>query len=279
VLTIRTISPSDAASVYQLLNNPDITGSSVLGERKHIALLEGEPGWVAEFGGDVVGLLQTAGAGGTFEVVADRSEVAHKLIAAKRLSFKGQLTAWSKDGMWDEVFAHEGFVLDRTLLKLSAPLPSETKGVSNLVFSGFRESLTDAWIDVNNDAFAGHNEQGAWTVEDFRSRQRLSWWDAAGLRIGMSGNEIAAFCWTKVVDAGLGEIYAIGVADRFQGLGYGMAMTSEGLRYLYEDRDCSTGQLYVDGANGRALRVYAKLGFEVSATDRSFTSGTAERLR
>ncbi len=115
-------------------------------------------------------------------------------------------------------------------------------------------------------------------MEDFRSRQRLAWWDPAGLRIGMSGNEIAAFCWTKVVGPGVGEIYVIGVAARFQGLGYGPAMTSEGLRYLYEDRNCSTGELYADGANKRALRVYAKLGFEVSATDRSFTNTGTKRL-
>lgn len=275
MLTIRPVIASDTSAITLLLGDSTVDGAAALGERKHIALGGGESGLVAEQDGKLTGLLQTAGAGGTFEIVAQTNDTASALIAAYRTAFDGPLTAWSKDGLWDSMLTAKGFSVDRTLFKMSAPLPNDVPRDHDLRFTNFDDSLAAAWIDANNDAFVGHNEQGGWTDRDLSSRQSLGWWDADGLRIGMRDGQIAAFCWTKVDGPGIGEIYAIGVVRRFQGAGYGGAMTNEGLRYLSEERGCHTAVLYVDAGNERAVSIYKTLGFEVRAIDRSFVSANA----
>jgi mycothiol synthase len=130
-----------------------------------------------------------------------------------------------------------------------------------------------AWVEVNNRAFAGHPEQGAWTVDMLRAREQEPWFDPDGFLLAFDADGLAGSCWTKVhpphpphePDA-LGEIYVIGADPSRHGKGLGRALTAGSLQSL-ADRGITVGMLFVDGANEAAVGLYRSLGFNTSRTD------------
>jgi mycothiol synthase len=132
----------------------------------------------------------------------------------------------------------------------------------------------DAWLEVNNAAFAGHPEQGGWDAATLCQREAQPWFDATGFLLHERDGRLAAFCWTKVhadEDPPLGEIYVIAVHPDFHGLGLGKAMTVAGLDHL-AGRGLTTGMLYVDRDNTAAASLYRRLGFTTHRTDQAFVA-------
>jgi len=168
-----------------------------------------------------------------------------------------------------------GFRRDRILWQLRrslyAPLaaPQLAADLTIRTFEVGRDE--ERWTEVNNRAFAGHPDQGHWSVEELRLREREPWFDPAGFflaerRVGATA-ELVGFHWTKVhgADDGhghqpIGEVYVVGVDPSAQGLGLGPALTLVGLRYL-RSRGLSSVLLYVDDTNTGAIKVYERLGF------------------
>jgi mycothiol synthase len=165
-----------------------------------------------------------------------------------------------------------GFRIERELLQMRMALPCAQRAtpVRDVKIAPFHEADAAAWVEVNNRAFAGHPENGTWTVETLMARTQLSWFDAAGLLMGWSGSRLIGFCWTKMHPGRLGEIYVVGVDPDWQGRSVGRYLTLEGLRYLHEKRGAGTAMLYVDATEARAVRMYGSIGFAVDHVDRSF---------
>ena len=133
-------------------------------------------------------------------------------------------------------------------------------------------------LRVNNAAFSWHPEQGGWTVADIDERRAESWFDPAGLFLAFEGSRLLGFHWTKVHNAGLGEVYIVGVDPAAQGRGLGAELTLLGLHHLAERLGSEAEvTLYVEGNNTAAVKTYRRLGFVVYSADVAYadSSGAA----
>lgn len=134
----------------------------------------------------------------------------------------------------------------------------------------------DAWLAVNNRAFAHDPDQGGWTADMLHQRVAEPWFDPAGFLLADDAEGLAGFCWTKVHAPSppfdpepLGEIYVIGVDPGRQGTGLGRALVIAGLEWL-AGQGVTTGMLFVDASNTPAVGLYEALGFVTTRTDRLF---------
>lgn len=172
-----------------------------------------------------------------------------------------------------------GFNPERELrqLRCHLPLNPQTTSLERFTMRPFVPGTDeDAWIALNNLAFDGHPENGSWTREVMADRIEQAWFDEHGFLMAWDEDQLAGFCWTKLHDDGVGEIYIIAAHPQWQGTGLGKALVVEGLRYLSAQHGCTIGMLYVDAANQKALHMYERLGFWVDHIDRSFIRYLAE---
>jgi mycothiol synthase len=177
----------------------------------------------------------------------------------------------------DEAAARAGFRHQRDLLQQRVPLPlaeapAWPPGVEVRSFVPGQDD--DAWLAVNNRAFAGHPEQGGWVQATLERRMAEPWFDPKGFLLAFDADGLAGFCWTKVhpateADPELGEIFVIGIDPSRQGSGLGRALVVAGLSSLAE-RGIRTGMLFVDGDNEAAIRLYESLGFTTHRRDRAY---------
>ena len=152
-------------------------------------------------------------------------------------------------------------IMDRSLTGITRPeLPS------GFTVRGYTEADAGDLLAVNAAAFAHHPEQGSLDAAGLAARLAQEWFDPAGLILGFDDEGLAGFHWTKRVDTDTGEVYVMAVAPRAQGRGYGRVLLRAGLAHLHE-----TGTprvlLYVDSAEGVAVRMYESAGFTVARRD------------
>jgi mycothiol synthase len=163
-------------------------------------------------------------------------------------------------------------------------------------------------LRVNNAAFAYHPEQGGWTAAQLEERRSEPWFDPAGLFLAFSASDAApggdrerggaghsgssliepsgqedrllGFHWTKVHpdQAGLGEVYVVGVDPSAQGRRLGQVLTAVGIASLAERLagpnipGDPTVMLYVESDNVAAVRTYERLGFTTYSIDTAYAA-------
>jgi len=173
----------------------------------------------------------------------------------------------------------------RRSLLAELPAPSWPEGIRLRTFLPGIDD--DAWIDLNHRAFAGHPEQGRWTLADLRRRMAEPWFSASGFLIAESeaDGRMAGFHWTKVHGAvpqhgatgddhhdhdhhhdPIGEVYVVGVDPAWQGHGLGRALTIAGLASM-RALGLRQAMLYVEATNAPAIALYESLGFARWDTD------------
>jgi mycothiol synthase len=191
----------------------------------------------------------------------------------------GEVALWvlGVDGEADAELTAAGMRADRELYEMRVPLPlgRETTwppGIDVRTFEADRDE--DAWLAVNNRAFAGHAEQGAWTRATLERRLAESWFDPSLFLVAFDADGLVGFNWLKVHPAtdsepALGEIYVIGVDPRMQGARLGPALAIAGLNAV-ASRGIGMGMLFVAADNEPALKLYRSLGFTVHRVDRAY---------
>jgi mycothiol synthase len=251
----------------------------------------GSPGFVAVSAADASGTLalaqiSAANDGSTLEVVVgsgvpDATRVHDDVLETAVDTFRrdgGGTLTWWVDGDDDHVrdlATSNGLTLARGLHEMHVALPLEAR--SSVATRPYTPADADAWLRVNNRAFAAHPEQGGWTAETLALRTAEPWFDPDGLRLYEHDGQVAAFCWTKVhreMTPPVGEIYVIGVDPDLQGRGLGRELTLAGLDWMVAQR-LSSAMLYVDAGNTAAVRLYERLGFAITRTRFAFAGTLA----
>ena len=198
---------------------------------------------------------------------------------------RGRLRLWAHGRLPGAaaLAANRGYVEQRVLYQLrrsllaDLPAPRLPEGVELRAFVPGQDE--QRWLEVNNQAFATHPEQGNWTLEEIRIREQEQWFNPEGFLLAERGDDLVGFHWTKVHGTGstaaahghepIGEVYVVVVDPSAQGQGLGAALTLAGLRYL-RSRGLSEVMLYVDESNTAAMRTYQRLGFVTWAVDVQF---------
>jgi mycothiol synthase len=183
----------------------------------------------------------------------------------------------------DKRAERHGFVPERDVIQMRVPLPlgdDVLAATTPLATRSFVPGQDDeAWLRVNNRAFAEHPEQGSWTLPQLHERLAADWVDLEGFLVAEDpdGEGLVGFCWTKIHrgrSPALGEIYVIGVDPAHHGGGLGRALTVAGLNSMAA-RGVHVGMLYTDDSNEAAVALYGRLGFTVDHVDRSYRRTTA----
>jgi len=237
----------------------------------------------------VIALAQIARAneGSVLEVVVDpavddaadvHDDVLETAIDTFRGAGGGHLTWWTDvdDPRAHHIAEQSGLRLERSLHEMRLALPLTAR--ATVTTRAFTPDDVDAWLRVNNRAFAAHPEQGGWDRATFETRLNESWFDADGLRLYEHDGAVVAFCWTKVhheMSPPVGEIYVIGVDPDLHGRGLGRELTLAGLDWM-SDHGLREAMLYVDGGNVAALHLYERLGFETRRTRYAFAGTLVE---
>ncbi|MGH3359697.1 MAG: mycothiol synthase [Nocardioidaceae bacterium] len=171
-----------------------------------------------------------------------------------------------------ELADNTGFERIRVLLRLRTHLVeplAEAPTPDGITIRTFRPGADDAaWLELNARAFADHPEQGSMTQRDLDARTASAWFDPAGFFLAERNGDLVGFHWTKVPDPyePVGEVFVVGVDPSAQGAGLGLTLTRRGLVHL-QQQGVRTVELYVEGDNAPALKVYRRLGFDEAARD------------
>jgi mycothiol synthase len=174
--------------------------------------------------------------------------------------------------------ARLGFTPERDLLQMRVQLPlppdivAGTRPVVTHPFVPGRDE--EAWLAINNQAFAGHPEQGGWTLEDLHERTSAEWFDPEALLMAdhEDGTGLIGSCWNKLhldTTPVMGEIYVISVDPKRHGEGWGRALTVAGLQWIAA-KGITVAMLYTTASNTAAVKLYTTLGFAIDHTDRSY---------
>jgi mycothiol synthase len=180
----------------------------------------------------------------------------------------------------DRIAGSIGLAPGRVLYQMRRPLPYDLDVPDpTFVTRPFRPGEDEqAWLEVNNRAFAWHPEQGGWDVGTLQEREAEPWFDPEGFLLHEdSEGRLDGFCWTKVHpdhDPPLGEIYVIAAdpeASKRPGRtpGLGRKLVAAGLAHLHSV-GLGVGMLYVDAANTRAVKLYVDMGFMINHLDQAY---------
>jgi predicted N-acetyltransferase YhbS len=271
---IRAAAEPDFGAVHELLDRRSrrLFGISEL-SAEHLRQSWGQPAWVAEDGGRVVGY---ASLDATFEVehLAPDEETGDALLAEAVAAARAAghdavvLTTVERDEATSALVRRHGFVLDRAILRLWRPLADPVPAPAwpdGTALRTYRHDDAPAVLALLDRAY------GAWdgTYVPRPLGDWLAWMTehdefdpALWFLVERAGRLVAcALYWRET--QGRGWLKDLAVDERERGRGLGRALVLHGLR-TYADRGAERVGLKVDSSNPTgAPELYARLGFEL----------------
>lgn len=267
-------------------------GVSALSEDHRLALEAGRPGHLAWRGGDGALVALAARSREAVELMVDP---VHRRLGWGRQALTEILAADGETRFWAHgdlpgaraLAAGAGLRPERELLKMSRGLgeADAREGGGYDAADGLTldlVALADAsdpdrhrslWLDLNARAFADHPEQGQWGADDLASRESEAWFEPSLMWLAYprsASGEVAplpvASVWVKPESPARAEIYVLAVDPDHAGRRLGTRVLGEALAQVAR-RGWREVELYVDGGNAAAVRLYQGQGFTVETRD------------
>ncbi|KQM59055.1 mycothiol synthase [Agreia sp. Leaf210] len=284
-LQLRASNPSDLGAAFTRLisRSSMVDGQPPFNDQALVDAASGARSLIVAEHGDVIAGAVLIGQG-EFEFVVDpefrRNGLGGILLERILDGAEPGIAGWAHgDHPASRILAERtGFEPVRTLYQLRMPVPAapstdsgnEGAGSANegIVVEAFRPGVDDdAWVELNARVFADHPEQGSITVDDLHARMADAWFDAGDFLIARDGDRLVAYNWLKIEGPDEpGEIYVVGVDERYAGQGLGRMLMQRAFDRLRE-RGVSTAALYVDADNVGAVHLYRSLGFTDHTVD------------
>ncbi|PPF61678.1 mycothiol synthase [Clavibacter michiganensis] len=284
-LQLRASNPSDLGAAFTRLisRSSMVDGQPPFNDQALVDAASGARTLIVAEHGDVIAGAVLIGQG-EFEFVVDpefrRNGLGGILLERILDGAEPGIAGWAHgDHPASRILAERtGFEPARTLYQLRMPVPAapstdsgnEGAGSANegIVVEAFRPGIDDdAWVELNARVFADHPEQGSITVDDLHARMADAWFDAGDFLIARDGDRLVAYNWLKIEGPDEpGEIYVVGVDERYAGQGLGRMLMQRAFDRLRE-RGVSTAALYVDADNVGAVHLYRSLGFTDHTVD------------
>ena len=284
-LQLRASNPSDLGAAFTRLisRSSMVDGQPPFNDQALVDAASGARSLIVAEHGDVIAGAVLIGQG-EFEFVVDpefrRNGLGGILLERILDGAEPGIAGWAHgDHPASRILAERtGFEPVRTLYQLRMPVPaspstdSGNEGAGSahqaIVVEAFRPGVDDdAWVELNARVFADHPEQGSITVDDLHARMADAWFDAGDFLIARDGDRLVAYNWLKIEGPDEpGEIYVVGVDERYAGQGLGRMLMQRAFDRLRE-RGVSTAALYVDADNVGAVHLYRSLGFTDHTVD------------
>jgi mycothiol synthase len=191
----RELEPDVRLAVHGLISDVQAaTGTRPLSDHLWLDLIDGGDDLLAVLqwdGGRLEGYAQVSRTAETrvLEVVgragADRSELVRAALQAVGEHGGGEVHWWvfDSDDASAAIAVEQGLRALRTLYQMRVPLPVPYEGPRVETRHFVRGLDEDAWLEVNNAAFAPHPEQGGWDRETLHQREEQPWFDPEGFRM------------------------------------------------------------------------------------------------
>ena len=286
-LIVRTFRWADLPRRVQLLNEAhaaDRSGQSTTLELERESL--GQPNlrpqedfWVAELQGQLVGMADLVRELGIGRVVSDGvvhphyrrrgigQALLHRVLShAFDLGTSAVYIAARSGAEGSRAFLEaQGFLitfkqLEMRLEKLGRIVPEPPSGFRYRTFLPGDEA---AFAALQNAAFGGSWGFNPNTSEEIAYRVRMTGCRPEGVRFLVQGEELVAYCWTRMQEADgkkQGLIWMIGTHPSYRGFGLGRAILAAGIAYLQE-AGAAEVELTVNGDNTTAIQLYHSVGF------------------
>src|SRR4051812_21487905 len=191
----QSMAPERRRSLVAFVERMAADGSRPLSDHLWLDLKDGDgTGSISVSAADPNGVIALAhiapaNEGSVLEVVVDPSlvdaadvhdDVLDTAIDAFRGAGGGHLTWWTDvdDRRAHGIAEQSGMRLERSLHEMRVGLPLAAR--ATVTTRGFTPADIDAWLRVNNLAFADHPEQGGWDRDTLATRLTESWFDAEG---------------------------------------------------------------------------------------------------
>lgn len=166
--------------------------------------------------------------------------------------------------------AHGMEITRELVVMLTSTLPEHfeaPEGFEVMNLEQAREKLDQAdaqWLEVNNQAFSWHPEQGGWDQDKLDKAQQVQWFNSDDVLflVDSAEGKIAGFHWLKRHTDTRGEIYVVGLSDSYRGKGLGGPLIQMGLAHLSQ-AGMQEVILYVEADNKPAVKAYEALDFTV----------------